>query len=868
MNSLAGWAAAFGLAAAAAASAIPPRVTPGPQPDGSVLLHNQWPIRPVGLQVPLGEFPVGLAVDPSGRYAAILHAGWGAHEIRVVDLRTRTVTAVVPMHETFGGLAFSPDGRRLVCSGGGDGLLWVFDFDRGQLRPASQVHLPASEAHSSVGGLALASDGRTAYAAILFSGKVVRTNLESGATEWITALDPKTAEAARPGTRNNDSDAPVDDLAISRDLVGGSDPFCLALDVPRHRLYASLWGESAVAVLDSDDGRVLARWPAGLHPNELILSRDRRRLFISNGGLNTVTVLDVSTGRPSESLCSAFSAADPPGSTPDSLGLSPDGRTLFVANAYNNNIALFDVRRPGKGTALGFIPTGWFPTAVRVTPDGRSLLVVSARGLTPSPNGRLPGPGEPPVGRKIDLLASPAGPEQQFPYDGTLYHGSLAIVALPGQSAYAETLRRWTAVADLCRPATPPRAAPGNPIPARRGGPTPIRYVIYIIKENRTYDQVFGDLPQGNGDPELCLFPEMVTPNLHRLARQFVLLDNFYANAEVSASGHEWSMGGYSSEFIERSWPTNYGHKKSKVPYVAEGTYAAALPALGYLWDRAKAAGITYRSYGEFVHGEATPEDPAQSNLPALQGHVDPLYRGWTLTYSDLDRAPRFIAELHRFEAAGDMPRLQIVRLPNDHTEAARAGALTPRAMVAQNDLAVGRVVEAVSRSRFWPQTAIFIVEDDAQNGPDHVDAHRTEALVVSPYTLRRAVDSTAYTTCSMLATMELILGLEPMSQFDAAANPMRACFQAAADLEPYEAAPNRISLSERNPAKTQAAAISAGFDFSHEDAIDDATFNRVIWASVRGETSPMPAPVHAAFVRALPKAAADGDSDEDDDDG
>jgi DNA-binding beta-propeller fold protein YncE len=867
MHSLAGWAAAIGLAAAAAASAIPPRVTPGPQPDGSVLLHNQWPIRPVGIQVTLGDFPVGMAVDPAGRYAAILHAGWGPHEIRVVDLRTRAVTAVVPVHETFGGVAFSADGRRLVCSGGSDGVLLVFAFEGGLVKPVSKVQLPADEAHVSVGGLVLDPDGRTAYAAMLFAGKIVRANLDSGATDWTAALDPAVPESAKPEAARPPADDAPNEGSYSRYLVEGSDPFCLAADFRRHRLYASLWGQSAVAVLDSNDGRVLARWPAGLHPNELALSQDGRRLFVSNGGLNTVTVLDAATGQASETLSSAFSAADPPGSTPDSLCLSPDGATLYVANGYNNNIALFDVRRPGKGAALGFIPTGWFPTAVRVTPDGRSLLVVSARGLTPLPNNRLPGPGEPPVGRKIDLLASPAGPEQQFPYDGTLYHGSLALLALPDQRTFTDTLRRWTAIAELCRPAAPPPAEPGNPIPARRGGPTPIRYVIYIIKENRTYDQVFGDLPQGNGAPELCLFPEQVTPNLHRLARQFVLLDNFYANAEISASGHEWSMGGYSAEFVERAWPLNYGHKKGKVPYVAEGNYAAALPALGYLWDRAKAAGITYRSYGEFVHGLATPEDPAQSNLPALQGHVDPLYRGWTLTYSDLERAPRFIAELHRFEAAGDMPRLQIVRLPNDHTEAARAGALTPRAMVAQNDLAVGRVVEAVTHSRFWPQTAIFIVEDDAQNGPDHVDAHRTEALVVSPYTPRQAVDSTAYSTCSMLATMELILGLEPMSQFDAAANPMRASFQAEADLEPYEAVPNRISLAERNPAKTTAAAISAGFDFSHEDAIDDATFNRVIWASVRGENSPMPAPVHAAFVRSLPKPAA-ADDDDDDDDG
>jgi DNA-binding beta-propeller fold protein YncE/phospholipase C len=853
-------AAVSGAAAAAAAAPI----TPGLQPDGSTLLHSQWPIRPVGIQVPLGEFPINAVVDPTSRYAAVLHAGWGPHQIWVVDLQTNTVVSVTPVHEVFSGIAFSADGRRLVCGGGSDGVLWVYDFDRGHLSGAAQVKLPTSEAHAVVGGLALAADGRTAYATTVYFGKIMRVDLTTGAIAWTTSIDPPETAVNSAPVVSREGEAAPNDYPVPLQLNEASDPFGLALDARHHRLYASLWGKADVAVLNADDGRLLARWPAGLHPNEVLLSRDGKRLFVSNGGLNSVTVLDTASGQASETLRSSFSASDPPGSTPDSLSLSPDGNTLFVANAYNNNVAVFDVSRRGHGQALGFVPAGWFPFAARVTPDGRHLVIVSARGLTPAANYRVPGPGEPPPGRKIDLLASPAGPEQQFVYDGTLYRGSLAIIALPGKRDFADALKKWTTIAETCRPAPPPPPLPGNPIPVRGGAPSPIRYVIYVIKENRTYDQVFGDMPEGHGDPALCLFPEIVTPNLHQLARSFVLLDNFYANAEISASGHEWSMGAYSSEFVERNWPIDYGHKQGKAPYGGEGGYAAAVPALGYLWDRAKAAGVTYRSYGEFVHGAATPADPSISNLPALRGHADPLYRGWALTYSDLARVPRFIAELHRFEAAGDLPRLQIVRLPNDHTEAARAGALTPRAMVAQNDLAVGQLIDAVSHSKFWPQTAVFIVEDDAQNGPDHVDAHRTEALVVSPYTRRHAVDSTAYTTCSMLATIEAILGMEPMSQFDAAANPMRASFQAEADLAGYTAVPSRVPLNEHNPARTRGAAISAHFNFSHEDAIDDQAFNHVIWAAVRGEQSVMPAPVHAAFVRSLPAA----DDDDDDDDG
>ena len=397
-------------------------------------------------------------------------------------------------------------------------------------------------------------------------------------------------------------------------------------------------------------------------------------------------------------------------------------------------------------------------------------------------------------------------------------------------------------------------------VPRMAGASTPLDHVIYVIKENRTYDQVLGDLPQGNGDPALCLFPEKITPNHHALAREFVLLDNFYANAEVSASGHEWSMGAYATEFVEKDWPISYRGGPTKFKYPSEGRFAAAVPANGYLWDRAAAAGISYRSYGEFTTNGRTPADPVTTTIPALRGHIDEHYRGWDLGYPDARRADRFIAELHRFDAAGEMPRLQIVRLPSDHTEGTRPGSRTPRAMVADNDLALGRLVEAVSRSRFWPRTVIFVVEDDAQNGPDHVDAHRTVALVISPYVRRGAVDCTPYTTCSMLHTIELLLGLAPMSLFDEAAAPMRRTFCDQPDLTPYTARPAGVNLEERNTANSPLAAISLGLDFSKEDAADEQALNRAVWASVRGAGSIMPAPVHAAFVRPLVPADADDD--------
>jgi len=805
------------------------RLLPGPRPDGFTLLHNQWPIHPVGDQVALGDFPVGMAVSPRGDFAAVLHAGHEGHEVRVVELSTQRVVARAPLNESYCGIAFSADGAQLVCSGASDGVLHVFSFSRGKLTARPDIRVTDTSGASVVAGFALSSDSRAAVVALAFDNRVVRVDLESGATRWTADLGsggPRRAGPLAGAVAPNDEAPEV--------IVSDADPLNVAWDERRHRAYVSLWGESAVGVLDTDDGHVIARWATGLHPNEVLLSRDGR-LFVSNGGLNSVTVLDAADGNVTEVLSSAPSPGDPPGSTPDSLALSPDGRTLYVANAYTNTVAVFDISVRGAGHPLGFIPTGWFPSSVRLTPDGRSLLVLNARGLSPRPS---------------------AGSDGSWTPIAKLYGGSLGIVRLPTGKDYARALTGWTGIAQRCRPAPAAGpAGPGDPIPGGPGGTTPIRYVIYIIKENRTYDQVLGDLPQGNGDPALCLFPERVTPNIHALARQFVLLDNFYANAEVSAGGHEWSMAGYSSEFVEKSWPVNYGHggKGSHVPYPAEAHYTAALPALGYLWDRAAAAGVSYRSYGEFTENPLKAGGPAWTNLPTLEGHLDPAFRGWDITYQDRNRADEFISELHKFEALGDMPRLQIVRLPQDHTAGAKAGSWTPQAMVADNDQALGRVVEALSLSRFWKETVVFSVEDDAQAGPDHVDAHRTEALIAGGFVRRGAVDSTPYTTCSMLRTIELILGMGPMSQFDAAANPMRASFQTLPDGSPFKALAARVDINARNPATGRKAALSARFDFTKEDLADEQALNTVIWESVRGDGSRMPAPVHAAFVRQLP---------------
>ena len=379
----------------------------------------------------------------------------------------------------------------------------------------------------------------------------------------------------------------------------------------------------------------------------------------------------------------------------------------------------------------------------------------------------------------------------------------------------------------------------------------PIKYCIYVIRENRTYDQVFGDIKDGNGDPNLCIFPEKVTPNAHRLAKQFVLLDNFYCDGEVSAEGHEWSMGAYCTDFVKRVWPLTYrGNPKKVLSFPAEGRFDdIARPAGGYLWDRCAEAKVTYRSYGEWVENGKTPKDPCKARVKALEGHIDPLYRGYDLDYPDVKRIERYLEELAGFEKAGDMPKLQIVRIGNDHTYGTKEKKPTPTAMVAENDIALGMLVEGISKSKFWKETAIFVIEDDAQNGPDHVDAHRTVGLVISPYVRRGALDSTQYSTVSMIRTMELILGLPPLSQYDAAARPMFGCFTDKPDLQSYKAEGARIDVKAMNGQTAYGAERSSKMDFSEYDRVDEFELNEILWRSIKGKDAPLPPAVRRAIA-------------------
>ena len=826
--------------------------TPGIQSDGAVRLPTQWFLRPVGKQVRVGDFPVNIAIHPGGKFAAILHSGESQNEIIVLEVPGGRQVSRAAIDESFYGLTFTKDGSRIFCSGAGKELVHVFSFKDGYLFGHEEVRLHDVKERGIPSGMACSASGKVLFVANVWGHSIN-----------VVDLEEKTVRELRLGT-NAPTSAPrelppasddLDEAAITKraeallDQTRPEDPFPYAcvLDEKRSRLYVSLWAQSSVAVIDTAAMTVITRWKVEEHPNEMLLSKSGKHLFVANANRNTVTVLDTETGKTLETLVAELLPNSPSGSTPNSLALSPNDDTLFVANANINCLAVFDVSNVGRSRSLGFIPVGWYPTSVRVTPDGKRLLVANGKGLVSKANHNGPQPGG-------------GGPATVREYIAHLLEGTVSIIDLPAGEKFIEQMRKHTAQAYRCLPTTMIPDAARNPIPARSGGPTPIKYCLYVIKENRTYDQVLGDMPQGNGDPSLCLFPERITPNHHKIARDFVLLDNFYVEGEVSADGHEWTMGAYATDFVEKGWPLSYGHNKhKKFPYPAEGNFDIAIPAGGYLWDRAKKAGVTYRSYGEFVRNAKSTNDPGTARVSALKNNFDPWYRSFDTDYPDVLRAKRFISELRRFEQEGEMPRLQVIRLPNDHTSGTTTNKPTPSAAVADNDVSLGMLVEAVSRSKFWPQTAIFIVEDDAQNGPDHVDAHRTIAFVVSPYTKRGVVDSTMYSTASMLRTMELILGLKPMSQFDALAMPMYNSFTDRPDFSPYRALPANVDLNERNLKTAWGADLSRKMDFTKEDAADDLLLNEVVWRSVRGADHPMPAPKRAAFVRGR---GGDGDDD------
>jgi YVTN family beta-propeller protein len=802
---------------------------PGPTADG-FLLPNGWRLRPAGEHLPLTDLPLNIAPLADGKHALVATSGFNAHRLSLVDLTTRKVLHSQEVYQSYFGLAVSPDERRVWWAGGGANMVHTFSLADGALtRTSPPEPKPAKKKKEELTekGKARRAKKIDFTAGLTFDARndlLYSLDINRGTITARPASDPK----ASPRTGK----------------LGGR-PYDVVVSRNGARLYVSDWAGRQVLVVDPADLRVTARVAVGEHPNQMSPHPKDDRLFVACASSNSVAVLDTKRGVVLETIYTTLFPRAPQGSTPCAVAVSPDGGTLYVANADNNCVCVIDVSVPHRSIVKGFIPTGWYPVSVAVTPDGKNLLVGVGKGLGSKSN---------PLWKKEakDDADKSGGRRLPFPYIGTLMSGALSVVPVPGERQLAE----YTAQVYRCCPYADDQltAAPHpvkTAIPTKVGEPSPIKHVIYVIKENRTYDQVFGALKQGNGDPSLVLFGEDVTPNHHKLAAEFVLLDNLYCNGQVSRDGHPWSTMAYHTDYIARDWHLTYSRRKG-VEDDDQGNLSNA-PS-GYLWDACARAGLSYRSYGECGKRVSDGEGGAkmEGRVPGLVGKICPDYG----VSKDPKKRPRdtenvevFLREYREFEKSGKMPRFIVMSLGEDHTSGTTPSAYTPKSCVASNDLALGRLVEAVTNGKYWKETAIFVIEDDAQNGPDHVDCHRTVGLVISPYTKRKAVDSTHYTTVSMIRTIELILGLSPLSQYDAAARPMFGCFTDKADLTPYRHEKARVKLDEKNTKKDYGAERSARMDWSDYDRIDDFELNEILWRSIKGRNAPLPPAVRRAIA-------------------
>jgi YVTN family beta-propeller protein len=893
-------------------------------------------MRPVlGNPHVLNSFPTAAALSPDGRYLAILNNGFGTEEsgyqqsIAFLDLTTNEVRDFPDSrlgqhaHQTyFLGIAFSADGRKLyasMCSlsdpegkwpgDTGNGIA-VYKFEDGRLAPDEFVKIPLAplaagkEPPAPIRGVPAGKSVPYPAGLAIVSAKgreelLVAENLADDAI----LLDPETDKILFRFP-----------LSTAR-TVPAAYPYGVVVDASGTKAFCSLWNASEVAELNLVTGRVERRisllapkkaTDPGSHPTAMLLSPDGKRLYVALSDSDRVAVIDTSSGQVTALFSTELPGEKFGGTDPEALAQSSDGKLLFVADAMSDALAVFDVSTLASSEAAkpveaqGFAPTEWYPTALAV--HGGGLFIVTGKGEGTGPNSSL-------------VKIPPPHAREMHPYIATLIHGSVARIRLRGLMANLPNLTREVLASNLMI------GGSSEEIHFARGS-NPIHHVIYIIKENRTYDQIFGDLKPGNGDPSLVLYGDDITPNQHQLALQFGVIDNFYDSGEVSGDGHVWSTAAINSDYNEKTWEINYRGRERTYDYegevlngfpLKEGVPDVDEPGTGYIWGDVARHGLTHRNYGEFVathwcdegqrsrspkegtplpasgscrqafirHGERLPAnvgDPRggpspwpwpvpqiawdEPTKPQLAGHFDPRAADFRLDYPDQFRADEFLNEFRGYVKAREthhgkeLPQFIILRLPDDHTAGTSPGMPTPSASVADNDLAVGRVVEAVSHSPYWDDTAIFILEDDAQNGADHVDAHRSTALVISKYSPGSPghpfVDSHFYTTVGMIRTMEVLLGLPPMNNNDAQAPVMAPLFSAQGNQPPFTADDRNRNgglIYRMNSPRAPRAKESAKMDFSHADAANANLLNAILWRDRKGNT-PMPKPVHRVFSR------------------
>lgn len=782
-----------------------------------VLLPNGWKLSPAGHSIPLGDLPLNMQLSSSGKFIAVTNNGQSTQSLQLIDAKTKNVLDEKVLTKSWYGLAFSKDEKHLYVSGGNDNIIINFSIKNQKLAESDTIKLGQVWPKSKISPAGIAVNKANT--------KLFTVTKEDSS---LYIIDPSAKK-------------------ISKKIQLPAIAYSCVLSADESKLYISLWGGRKVAVVNTIEEKIETTIPVGDHPNELLINKKGNYLFVANANDNTVSVINTTTNKVIETIATTLYATQLTGSTTNGLALSTNEKTLYIANADNNCLAVFDVSQPGTSQSQGFIPVGWYPTSVKV--NGSKILVANGKGNTSMANPQGPQPIS-----KADNSGYQMGStaNNKLQYIAGLFKGSLSFIDVPKpeqlktytQQVYANTPfnDKKTILAD---------GEAGNPIPRKQGEKSPIKHVFYIIKENRTYDQVLGDMPKGNGDSTLTLFGKRITPNQHAFAENYVLLDNFYVDAEVSADGHNWSMAAYATDVVEKTWPTSYGARGGSTTF--EGGRPVTYPKGGFIWDYCQRAGVSYRSYGEFG-------DYAKANIKSLQGNMCPNSPGFDMDISDQVRADAWIHDFDSLLVAGAVPQFSTLRVSNDHTSGQKKGKISPQSAVADNDLAVGRILEKLSHSSVWKESVVFILEDDAQNGPDHVDAHRSPAFVIGPYVKRNTAIHTMYSTSGFLRTMELILGLPPMSQYDAAAVPLFECFTSKPDFTPYNAIVPLINLNNRNVAVNESSKRSELFNFAKEDSAPDLDLNEVIWKSVKGENSVMPAPKRSAFVILEKKKKDDDD--------
>ncbi|MBZ5593867.1 MAG: hypothetical protein LAP39_16635 [Acidobacteriia bacterium] len=729
-----------------------------------------------------GDYPLNL-LEVADRYLVSTNNGYGTQYLQAYDTIGRRITGKLELPSLWLGLAYEPE-HKLLAASDGKGGVYVVPFDGGAF--GKPVSLEISGCKLTAG--LVVQDRDTAVVACNQNHQIMQFDLGSG--------------------------------AVRARLRVGEFPFVLTI-LPENRLAVSNWGQSSVDVVELSKLTKVAEVPVGSHPNQMLVLPDARHLAVSSSDSDSVSLISLENLREIRRIDLRPPGGRLTGVQPNALAY--DRGRLFVALAAVSGVAVFQVEQDKDFDIRfeGVIPVGSFPTALSYSKQANTLYVANGRNVITGPNA--------PVHSGV----------RPFRYVGEILGGGIEALTDAELDRYHHRLQ------SLAGRIYGGGKAPRH-VPVRR---PPIKYVFYVIKENRTYDQILGDMPEGNGSSELVLFGQKVTPNHHALAREYILFDNFYVNGDVSADGHLWSTAGTSTEYVNKIWPMEYSKRAPgalDAPYDgdAEHDHPVAVPQSGFLWDRLLKAGISFRNYGEWYSHED--EDPSKIHvyLSGLKDHSDMNFRDDIGDITDQQRVDEWEREFGEFETNGQLPRFSLIYLPNDHTVGTRPEYHTPTAMVADNDLALGRVVERISRSRYWPESAIFVLEDDAQDGPDHVDAHRSPMLVISPYTRRHAVSHDRYSTVSVVKTMAQLLGIESLTYFDDRAPSLLSEFKQKPSPEVYACLRPQVSLDEMNSPDAPGSKESSQWDFHGPDRAPSLELNRVIWQSIKGATSEPPPPL------------------------